>query len=89
MLRVGGEDSVEADHVLPRLGDRGGESAQELDWLQQDVGLPRVEGLAQLEPHPAVLQLGQALLGEGRAQAVAQQALELFALISVYGQICV
>ncbi len=67
MLGVGREDAVEPNHVLSGLRDSRRQSAEELDWGEQDVGLSCVEGFAEFEPDAAVWQQGQSLLREGRA----------------------
>ena len=74
-----------ADHVLHRLWDRGGQASEKLHGFEDDVSLPGVEGLAELESNLSVWQQREALLGKGGAEPVAQQALQLgsFALVAV------
>jgi len=68
---------VEADQVLPRLGDRGGEPADKGDELEDDVSLAGVPGLAQLEVDLALACPRQSACGEGRTQGIAQLSFKL------------
>ncbi len=81
MLRVGSENAIEPNLVLPRGWDERGEAPEKIEWGKEDFGFSGVVRLAQLEAHLALGCQREAFLREGRAHAVAQQALELLILM--------
>jgi hypothetical protein len=73
---VGSEDSVISGLVLAGRRYQRGEAAEEGEGLEDELGLAGEPGAAEAVGDLAGGGAAKALMGEGRARAVAEQALE-------------
>ena len=85
MASVGGEEAMIPDEVAARAGDECGESSDEIQWLEQDVGGAVGVGAFELIDHEPVGVEAQAFEGDGRAEEIAAYALELITLVGLTG----
>ena len=83
LFAVWGEHAVEAGEVQTRTRHQRGQSGNEVEWVEDDMGGAVAEGLFELVDDLATLIGGEALVGDGGSGDVTAELLELVALIGL------
>ena len=84
-----GENAVIAQQVGTRRRDQRGETAKQVGRLEQERRAPVAEGPLQTVGEPAIGELGEPLLREGRPGAVSAQVREplTVVLVQMHGRV--